>query len=315
MNKYDEKYIKYILSTLTDIDGIYTEIVKELGLTISASSISAKDRFFFKNNVSINKQADRLIREATEKIISRISVGISFVWGISDTKNDVLVKETLQNRVTKIPTSYTARNVEALESFQKQKIKGFTISDRVWNYNGTFKNELEKAIDVALTEGKSAVELSRSIKKYLNNPDALFRRVRDKHGDLKLSKPALEYHPGQGVYWSAAQNAMRLLRDVINEAYRYSDWLRWQELPFVYAYQIKPSNRKHTVCQICEELQGIYPKSFLFKKWHIQGMCSCIPILVPSKDLDKIIDEIEPKQPPLPKNFTSWFKKNKRQPK
>lgn len=40
-------------------------------------------------------------------------------------------------------------------------------------------------------------------------------------------------------------------------------------------------------------------------------MCSCIPILVPPKDLDKIIEGVEPKQLPLPKNFTSWFRKTK----
>lgn len=59
------------------------------------------------------------------------------------------------------------------------------------------------AIDIALGDGTSAAVLSRTVRKWLNNPNALFRRVRDKHGQLRLSQNAKNYHPGRGVYRSA----------------------------------------------------------------------------------------------------------------
>ena len=52
--------------------------------------------------------------------------------------------------------------------------------------------------------------LSRDVRRYLRNPDKLFRRVRDKHGNLRLSKAAKAYHPGRGVYRSSYRNALRL---------------------------------------------------------------------------------------------------------
>ena len=77
------------------------------------------------------------------------------------------------------------------------------LSSRVWNITDQFKSELEMAIDVALGDGTSANKLSQTVRNLLNNPNALFRRVRDKHGQLRLSQNAKNYHPGQGVYRSA----------------------------------------------------------------------------------------------------------------
>lgn len=77
--------------------------------------------------------------------------------------------------------------------------------------------------------GKSANYLISDVRKYLKNPDALFRRVRDKHGNLRLSKAAKAYHPVRGVYRSAYKNALRLTATETNMAYRTADHLRWQQ--------------------------------------------------------------------------------------
>ena len=77
--------------------------------------------------------------------------------------------------------------------------------------------------------------MSRDVRRYLRNPDKLFRRVRDKHGNLRLSKAAKAYHPGRGVYRSSYRNALRLTATENNMAYRTADHLRWQQQPFVVA--------------------------------------------------------------------------------
>ena len=65
--------------------------------------------------------------------------------------------------------------------------------------------------------------MSRDVCGYLRNPDKLFRRVRDKHGNLRLSKAAKAYHPGRGVYRSSYRNALRLTATENNMAYRTAD--------------------------------------------------------------------------------------------
>ena len=135
---------------------------------------------------------------------------------------------------------------------------------------------------------KSAQQLSKDVRQCLQQPDKLFRRVRDKNGNLQLSKAAKLYHPGRGVYRSSAQNAMRLARTEINMAYRQAEYLRWQQLDFVVGFRVCLSNN-HTIKDskghpipledICDELAGDYPKTFKFVGWHPNCRCYVVPIM------------------------------------
>lgn len=122
------------------------------------------------------------------------------------------------------------QNLDALAAFQGRKVDGMDLSQRIWKYVGQYREQLESALDVGLGEGRSADELSRDVRQNLLDPNRLFRRVRDKRGNLVLSKAARAFHPGRGVYRSSYKNAMRLTRSEINMAYRESDWQRWQSL-------------------------------------------------------------------------------------
>jgi hypothetical protein len=125
---------------------------------------------------------------------------------------------------------------------------------------------------LAILDGRSAIETATDLKKYLKNPDALFRRVRDARGKLQLSQAARQYRPGIGVYRSAYANAHRLARNEINNAYRRADWEQMQDLDFVTGYRIQLSNN-HPVKDICDTLQGKYPKSFQWTGWHVACRC------------------------------------------
>jgi hypothetical protein len=177
------------------------------------------------------------------------------------------------------PEKWRNHNQKELTRLLSRKVEGLTISDRVWRYNSTIKGEIEAAINLALEDGTSAAKLSREIKKYLNNPDALFRRVRGEDGRLRLSIPASNYHPGQGVYRSASKNAMRLAGNEINLAYRKADLLRWDQMDFVLGYEIQVSPRSSTVCPLCQKLAGKYSKKFYWIGWHVSCRCTAIPIL------------------------------------
>jgi len=171
------------------------------------------------------------------------------------------------------------------------------------------------------------LRMSRDVRRYLRNPDKLFRRVRDKHGNLRLSKAAKAYHPGRGVYRSSYRNALRLTATENNMAYRTADHLRWQQQPFVVGIEIKLSNN-HTCkgvigrfVDICDDLAGVYPKDFKFVGWHPHCRCYCVPKqaskeefmeyqqrLLNGEDVSNYHFKGEVKD--LPRNFKDWYTDN-----
>lgn len=176
----------------------------------------------------------------------------------------------------------------------------------------------------------------------------MLRRVRDKRGLLQLSKRAKAFHPGQGVYRSSYKNARRLTATENNIAYRTADYLRYQQMDFVVGIQICLSNN-HTVLlqpgettsdktqlradgtpkanavrhlvDICDELQGRYPKDFKFTGWHPHCRCHVITILKTEEEMKQDTQRILRGEDPtpdsvnsvdeLPPNFTEWVQKRK----
>ena len=246
--------------------------------------------FNFDDYPQTKKAAAQVTQGLAKKIQSVIVRGTATEWRAACDKNDAFLKSILRTSrlTTEEAEQYQARNLEALQSFQQRKVEGLGLSQRVWKYVGDIKDTIELGIDVGLGEGRSAQQLSKDLRQCLQQPDKLFRRVRDKYGNLRLSKAAALYHPGQGVYRSSARNAQRLARTEVNMAYRQAEYLRWQQLDFVVGIRIWLSNN-HTVLDskgrpqplvdICDELKGDYPKTFRFVGWHPQCRCQVTPIL------------------------------------
>lgn len=194
------------------------------------------------------------------------------------------------------------------------------LSDRVWKLTDQFKSEMELALELGLGEGKSAAALSRDVRQYLNEPHRLFRRVRDEKGQLRLSKAAAAYHPGQGVYRSSFKNALRLTATENNMAYRTADHERWNDLDFVIGMEIKLSGN-HPIEDICDEMCGVYPKTFKFVGWHPFCRCYAVPKLADEDEFiarqQALIDGEELPQGgytgeviEMPQCFTQWVQEN-----
>jgi len=127
------------------------------------------------------------------------------------------------------------------------------------------------------------------------------------------------YPSGRGVYKSAAKNAMRIARTESNMAYRMADNDRWGRLPFVLGQRIQLSH-SHPHYDICDELAGVYPKSFVFVGWHPQCFCFSTPVLVSENEIlkaNKAFAKGEKYTPKgkevteMPKAFNKWVKENK----
>jgi hypothetical protein len=188
-----------------------------------------------------------------------------------------------------------------------------TLSDAIWKVSEQLRSELETHLGIGLMNGDSAPVISRRIRQYLKNPDALFRRVRDENGNLVASKQMIKNAPGQGVYNSAYKNALRVARTETNMAYLLSDNIRWQQEDMVKGIRVSIS-AQHRIYDICDECQGLYPKDFVFTGWHPQCLCHATPELESEEDflkyLDTGIDKRGNEVTAYPENFQNYVKDN-----
>lgn len=268
-----EQYVRMVDSLF---DGATTDIAH---LT---SKLKSGDIFSFKDFPQINNEVQDILNKLASSISTVIELGDEKEWLAACKKNDAFIDAIFDT--TKLSKEQLEqlhdRNLDALKTFQKRKIDGMNLSQRVWKYVDQYKDQIEQGLDVGLGEGRSAAQLARDLKQNLREPDRLFRRVRNKRGNLVLSKNAKAYHPGRGVYRSSVKNAQRLTRSEINMAYRESDQLRWQSMDFIVGYEIHRSTHEPLCkCKLCERLVGKYPKWFKFKGWHPQCMCYATPII------------------------------------
>ncbi len=229
-------------------------------------------------------------------------------------------------------THYFCNGVEIKAGAFQEKVTAITEEQ----LTAKAKQELEIIIQNGILEGKSPEEVSRSLRGYLNNPDALYRRVRNKEtGELELSQAAKQYHPGQGVYRSAYKNARRLAVTEMNAAYRRAEWESYQNNPLIIGYEIRLSNnhtvvingKLRTLYDICDVLAGRYPKTFLWTGWHPHCRCEMVPIFISESDFRERIrarkaGKLKDWKPnpqrtvtQVPKALTDWIAKNEERSK
>ncbi|WP_448104707.1 hypothetical protein [Pedobacter panaciterrae] len=320
---YEKQHFARIEKYAGKVDFIYNWAADEFAKI--ASSIKNVDKtklFSFADYPQTNDRVNKLLQKVYANIHLVIKTGSETEWLSAADKNDALVNIIYKSsQLTKKQLQkYNDRNLDALKAFQDRKTDGTTLSNRVWNYTQSFKSEMELSLDLGLGEGKSAGEISRMLRANLKEPEKLFRRIRDKHGNLVLSKAAQQYNPGQGVYRSSYKNAMRLTRTEPNMAYKASDHARWQKLDFVVGVEIKLSNNPNH-CPTCMALAGRYPKDFKFIGWHPQCRCFMISILKTDEEIDaddiRILQGLDPlpdsvnRITSMPPNFNKWIKDNK----
>lgn len=264
------------------VDNLFAVATEEIARAASKADFNPDKPFTFDDYPKVKSAMQTIVAGLTKKVQTVVETGSRKQWLFSCKKNDAFIKSVFDT--TKLKKSdlkqMMDKRLDALATFQGRKVAGMNLSQRVWKYTTQFREQIEHALDVGLGEGRSAQELSRDVRQNLKDPNRLFRRVRDKRGNLVLSKAAQAFHPGQGVYRSSYKNAMRLTRSEINMAYRESDYQRWQALDFVVGFEIMRSNHEPLCkCSTCEKLVGRYPKTFKFVGWHPQCMCFAIPIM------------------------------------
>jgi hypothetical protein len=285
--KFEAKHLANIRKNQKKVKAIYQKTIDKVYKDMPPLKMKSGN-FRISDYPEFNKKLDKVLFEFSENVNVTLLNGIKEEWELSIEKNAEVIHKTYKGKVFPDAVEriiYDPRT-DALEQFTKRKTAGLGLSDRVWKYTNQFQIEIEQNLFTGVSEGKSAASMARNQVQYLDQPDKLFRRVRDAKGNLKLSKAARAYKPGQGVYRSSYKNAMRLTRTVVNDSYRESDMVRYQTIPFILGYQVNLSNN-HPRTDICDDLKGTYPKTFIWRKWHIQCLCHCTSKLASPEDYDK----------------------------
>lgn len=286
---YDTAHYRQTEQYAKTIETLFDKATAAITTAAAKGTYNPDKAFSFDDYPSVKSVMQKVTRQLASKMAAVITTGSKKQWLFACDKNDGFLNSIMDT--SKVKKSQLKkmqdRNLDALSTFQKRKVDGMNLSQRIWKYTQQYQDQLEQALDVGLGEGRSAQQLSRDVRQNLKDPNRLYRRVRDKRGNLVLSKNAKAFHPGQGVYRSSYKNAMRLTRSEINMAYRESDYRRWNSLDFVVGFEIKRSNHKPLCkCKTCEKLVGRYPKTFKFVGWHPQCMCYCVPILMDEETFD-----------------------------
>lgn len=323
VEKWEVEHKTHIAEYLAQIDELYesaTDTIVRLGLNYTYDPTSGKP-FYFRSNKERNIAVNEALSAFRENMIGIVSAGIASEWAFANAKTDSWVMKLFSDP----KKGFMLHNLEAMEAYTHRKVYGHSLSDRVWNYTAQFKEQIELSLSVGLSEGRSAAQISRDVRIHLNEPDKLFRRVRNQFGELVLSKSARAYHPGQGVYRSSYQNAMRMARTEINGAYREADYIRWQQLDFIVGIEIKVS-KSHNAwlakdwyprfkkgkapVEICDQMAGRYPKDFKFIGWHPHCRCYAVPIIANEGTDADWWDEPQNEVKAVPKNFDKWMTDN-----
>ena len=344
--KQQQELFKRTEGYAAEVRAIYLEALGEIINLVKGTELEDGKPFSF-SEYGYSEEVTPILRNMYSRTYQAIRGGVQKEWILSNEHNDELVKSIFGASSIEDHhfARYFLRNKEAMDAFFARKTgeEGLSLSQKVWKYNGMFKEELENALDLAIGEGTPANRLATKIKGYLQEPDKFYRRFRVKIGEEENGNPIYgriwkrriwdkesesykwvnddpkKYHPGQGVYRSSYRNAQRLARTETNIAYREADFTRWQQLDFVVGVEIKLSNN-HPVWDICDDLKGVYPKGFKWVGWHPNCRCYMVPVLAKEEELDQMLDKILNGEDPgsvvtdspkdLPDQFQTWVKDN-----
>lgn len=240
-----------------------------VAVLVAASRASVTDKKPFTFSSSDNKaQLNNIIQEANAAVYGQILANTKTEWDKSNKVQNNLIDTSIKRYVgDEKAEEYYQDNDDELKRFQERSEDGLTVYGRVNNHIKKYKSCLEAAVSMALLAGGTlgtAYLLSR-IKYYLSHFSELREKYTKQYGEKKNLKDAPFY-------------IKRLVRSEANMAYRRAELLRWNQWPFILGYKICLSPG-HKDTDICDELKGNYPKTFIWTGWHPNDRCFCVPIL------------------------------------
>ena len=326
---YDKQHIQKIAAQQAVIANIFNQFILSVSPYLHKWSDAGKNNVWIRNQ-RIESAVDRELLNLESMLYANISAFQKDGWERAERKNDDFISQFIKGMSISSATKdgMFAHSLSAFEALKNDiDANGFKLSDRVWNITQQTKSQLEFYLDSGVVAGRNANGISSDIRQILQNPQKRFRRIRNEKGELVLSQPMKNYHPGQGVYRSAYKNALRTSATTTNIAYRSADYERWSKQDFILGIEIHRSANNRGPCKICDAMVGKYPKTFKFTGFHPFCICFATPITMEPEDYaDFLLNDTVPQSqtitdiPQAAKDFVSenkdglqsafWYKDN-----
>ena len=326
---YDKQHIQKVAAQQAGIASIFNQFILSVSPYLRKWSDAGKNNVWISNQ-GIESAVDRELLNLESMLYANISAFQKDGWERAERKNDDFISLFIKGMSISSATK-DGMFTHSLSAFEALKndidSNGLKLSDRVWNITQQTKSQLEFYLDSGVVAGRNSNGISSDIRQILQNPQKRFRRIRNEKGELVLSQPMKDYHPGQGVYRSAYKNALRTSATTTNTAYRSADYERWSKQDFILGIEIQRSANNRGPCKICDAMIGKYPKTFKFTGFHPFCICFATPITMEPEDFaDFLLNDTVPQGqtitdiPQAAKDFVSenkdgfqsafWYKDN-----
>ena len=294
---YDKQHIQKVAAQQAVIANIFNQFILSVSPYLRKWSDAGKNNVWLRNQ-GIESAVDRELLNLESMLYANISAFQKDGWERAERKNDDFISQFIKGMSISSATKdgMFAHSLSAFEALKNDiDANGFKLSDRVWNITQQTKSQLEFYLDSGVVAGRNSNGISSDIRQILQNPQKRFRRIRNEKGELVLSQPMKNYHPGQGVYRSAYKNALRTSATTTNIAYRSADYERWSKQDFILGIEIHRSANNRGPCKICDAMVGKYPKTFKFTGFHPFCICFATPITMePEEFADFLLNDTVP---------------------
>lgn len=291
---------------------LYSSYIKKLASLDYGDDVLENDILFnFDNYPTLRKRLDDIFNDYYANSMLCIKSGITDGVALAYNHDNA----DLSGFSVMSDKALSAARKTAAETFIASRLhsdKGLNLAQRIWNYCQQTKSEFEVAMSNVIADGMkdgtSAEDIGRQIRQYLKEPDMMYRRYhtvqrlangqkkdvvtwrrkRIIDGKVRFVEEPLE-KVGQGVYRSSRMNALRVARTEINAAYHTTRNERWANEPFVIGQHIhvSPQHDPEKDADICDELEGYYPKDFVWNSWHPQCMCTSDPVMISGNEREQ----------------------------
>jgi len=261
----DRKHILRLLEQQSEVKRIFDQFARDAGRELARFAPKADPGRVLPADVWIQ---NRVAEQRIEKLLLQLHDDLLANFPISETARRGMF----------------ARNAHAFRSFMQRKEAGMNLSERIWKATESAKENLAYFVASGVAEGRPAALISQDIRALLLEPDRRFHRIRNARGQLVMSRPMREYHPGAGIYRSSYMNALRVGATETNIAYHEADHERWQRLDFVLGVKVERSGTSAKPCPVCDAMQGTYPKGFKFLPWHPFCICHATPVMLSGEE-------------------------------
>ncbi len=314
---YDKQHIQKVAAQQAVIANIFNQFILSVSPYLRKWSDAGKNNVWISNQ-GIESAVDRELLNLESMLYANISAFQKDGWERAERKNDDFISLFIKGMSISSATK-DGMFTHSLSAFEALKndidSNGLKLSDRVWYITQQTKSQLEFYLDSGVVAGRNSNGISSDIRQILQNPQKRFRRIRNGKGELVLSQPMKDYHPGQGVYRSAYKNALRTSATTTNTAYRSADYERWSKQDFILGIEIQRSANNRGPCKICDAMIGKYPKTFKFTGFHPFCICFATPITMEPEDFaDFLLNDTVPKEQvitDIPQGAKDFVRENK----